>query len=242
MYGPPGIGKTVATRFVYEKLKIQSGIGIDQTTAISEPSVIPTAFFFSRQDPLRRTEEAFIREIVCQLLSADYNLVTHVDKQYREDKETMNTAACYAFLEQLLKYKPGPLVRIVIDGLDEADDDQRDSIARAVFDLAGNDKHSRLRIFISDRRPPLATMNKRFSAPGVAILELEAGDVSTGVDAFIASEIEHFASEHSFESDVTREIVETIANVADGAFLHAKLAIANFKGRVKLWSVSNLFM
>ena len=93
-----------------------------------------------------------------------------------------------------------------------------------------NDSVGRLKVLFTDRQ------ESKYPSINQAVLELGAGDSQDDVRTYIRQKVADFSSDVPIESRYKTAIENEIAMMANGTFLHASLAFANFTRGVTDWT------
>ena len=118
----------------------------------------------------------------------------------------------------------------VMDAVEELEPTSRKEVVHHLNRIVQSDTVGRSRIFLTDRQTP----KSQFSSQ--ATLELGASESRDDVRAYIRQCIVELSDEVSIEPKLTAAIEDEIAMMANGTFLHALLAFANFTRGVTDWT------
>jgi hypothetical protein len=141
--------------------------------------------------------------------------------------EVPNVEDCVRFLEDVLSPERGPLIKTVVDAMDEADHACAYQIYETLSHLLSTT--DRLGYMITDRRlPPRQLHGLRRN--NIGILMMRGQRIAQDVAAYVTSAVHHLAEMHHLTAPIEKEICDAIVSVADGTFLQARLAIGHLSG------------
>ncbi|KAF8465672.1 hypothetical protein BDZ91DRAFT_220556 [Kalaharituber pfeilii] len=143
--GMPGAGKTFLAYRLFQELK-------QKTTEVTADCVCIA--FLRSQQPAQTTYDAVLRTFIFQLLQHSPSLISYfvpeyISRSFQGPCIPMKRNELRQILDVCLEYMPGSTY-VILDGLDEAEEDDRKAILQSVLALHASSK--KLRTFISSRR------------------------------------------------------------------------------------------
>ncbi|KAK3638983.1 hypothetical protein LTR56_012706 [Elasticomyces elasticus] len=253
VHGRPGIGKTMLSRFILcnfwgPSSRLQKG-ALSTHASAKQQEIITLHYFFNRarlqqgHDPLLQSQTGHfahvtfmvLSELICQLVESDSTLLRWLPKEHQSRTINMTADERFDFLQRVVTQETGPNIRILLDGLDEMEGNCAVEIVEIMSSLAECDNGHRLKIVLTDRRPvfwPLTGLD----CDRYCTLEVGGSNVADDVEIYIHGEVEKFVRTQKIPRRLVSDIEGTIIAVADGTFLRAKLALANFMGNCSVWN------
>ncbi|MCJ1270553.1 hypothetical protein MMC22_010450 [Lobaria immixta] len=230
LFGVPGIGKTVMSRYLNAYLK--------QRKAPTLFRPIVSFFFCDNKVPERKTSLALLRSILFQILQVDQGLLRYIDDDAMEshlnvsnDSSVQPDTKLWDSLVKIIQRSRDREFWVVIDALDELVVDSRNDVLHQIQRIIDEDLNGRLKVLFTDRQEP------RHQFKDVALISLENEDVQQNVQYFIHQKVQRFCEKIPGIPEKTQKGIEQeISMMADGVFLHASLAWANFSQGVTDWS------
>lgn len=232
MYGSPGVGKTVMSRYIFYYLQ-------RSLTLNSKQPHILIYFFCDDKDPNRRTSLNLLRSLLFQILTEDGQLIRYVHETAMEahlrtlrhdsiDAEDLHEL--WNALLAIIQRSRATEFWLVIDAVDELEPMSRKNVLQELDRILKSDSVGRLKILFTDRQES----KQHFS--NQAVLELGASDSQDDVRIYLRQSIIALSSDVPIESRYQTAIEDEIAMMANGTFLHASLAFANFTRGVTDWT------
>ncbi|KAF8465673.1 hypothetical protein BDZ91DRAFT_220674 [Kalaharituber pfeilii] len=217
--GIPGAGKTFLTYRLFQKLKQAQNVTGD---------CVCFAFLRSEQ-PVQRTYDAVLRTFIFQLLQHSPCLISYIFQEYTSKNfqglspPTKRIELCQ-ILEVCLEYMPGSTY-VILDGLDEAEKDDRKAILKTILALYATSKE--LRVFISSRRETdieaqLLDFSRQLEH--ISIANQNANEIAAYVEACGRDLYEEFSHDETTRDEVA-SVLTRICNKACGMFLWARLVL-----------------
>jgi ankyrin repeat protein len=249
--GPVGAGKSTLHRFIVHELLERATKQQSQTReiiicyAFSKRSVgqsnasVPLARPGELPDDRCKEWEVCIKELACQLVEADVALMGFLPKRFLSRIAGATVDDWLDFIKNVTSECNGVRIRTLIDGLDEACEDCRDKMILILAQLVKEDYFGRLSILTTDRGSPPTDL-RELPAGQLAKLKISGDLVSRDVKSFVTSTVARFASKHSLPLAYSAKIERTILDLADGNFLHGKLAWANFSAGSSYWTAHKI--
>lgn len=230
LFGVPGVGKTVMSRYLHAYLMKR------EASTLVRPIV--GFFFCDNKVPERRTSLALLRSLLFQILQRDKELLRYIGEDAMEshleqlkDPSTQPDSELWDSLVKIVQRSRDREFWVVIDALDELVADSRDDVLIQIQRAVDEDLNGRLKVLFTDRQEP------RHQFKDVALINLENPNVQQSVRYFIHEKVQGLCGKISGIPEKTQKGIEQeIAMMADGVFLHASLAWANFSQGVTDWS------
>lgn len=230
LFGVPGIGKTVMSRYLNTYLKQR------EASTLFRPLV--SFFFCDNKVPERKTSLALLRSILFQIFQVDKGLLRYIGEDAMEshleqlkDPSTQPDSELWGSLVKIIQRSRDREFWVVIDALDELVADCRDDVLHQIQRAVDEDLNGRLKVLFTDRQEP------RHQFKDVALINLENPDVQQNVRYFIHEKVQRFCEKNPGIPEKTQKGIEQeISMRADGVFLHASLAWANFSQGVTDWT------
>ena len=232
VYGSPGVGKTVMSRYIITYLR--------QTLKMNNQQPQFVVYFFCDNKDLKRgTSLNLLRSLLSQILIEDKELLRYVSEDAMEthfqtlrdvSMESGELGYLWNALLTIIQRSRATQFWFIIDALDELEPTSRKEIAHQLNRISESDTVGRLKIFFTDRQTP------RYQFSNQATLELGASESQDDVRTYIRQRILELSNEVPIEAKFKAAIEDEIAMMANGTFLHASLAFANFTRGVTVWT------
>lgn len=232
IHGSPGVGKTVMARYVLTYLRQA------QKVYHQGPSIV-VFFFCDDKDPERRTSFNLLRSLLFQILTSDRSLLRHISedamKAHLQKLEDHTMSAdeqqdLWDTLSAVIQRSRATQFWIVVDALDELESGCRKNVTRQLSSILAKDSVAKLRVLFTDRQKP------RIDFLNLAVIELGSSVSLTDVRSYIRQKVAELCGEVPMENKYRNAIEDEIAMMANGTFLHAALAFANFTRGVTDWT------
>lgn len=221
--GDPGKGKTMLLCGIIDELK----------NSLNNKAQLLAFFFCQATDSRTNNAIGTLRGLICQLVSQQSVLMTHVRKEYdRWGKEAFEGDNAWIVLSRIFTTILGDRnlkgAFLIIDGLDECTTDLR---LLLVLIVQASGTHSNVKWIVSSRNWPsiekylnTATHNMRLS------LELNEKSISAAVTSYIKHRVEKLAELHNFGKDIPEfgkdlrdEVQSYMLSKANNTFLWVSL-------------------
>ena len=196
-------------------------------------------FLCDNKDPRRQTSLGVFRSLLLQILFHQRQLFRHIpDSSIEAHRETLrgsssdNDASLQLgeMLTTVIKKSRVTRFSILIDALDELEPASQKSVIDRLEDLVQGISGGRLRLVLTDRQ-----LSHHFIDISWRI-ELGLTNSSQDVSSYVHREVQELCQDFSIDGRQGNAIEDGICARAGGVFLHAKLALANFKGGVSHWT------
>jgi ankyrin repeat protein len=212
LIGAPGIGKTVISCFIVEKL---------QHLLLESQSMILAHYFCDNKDKDRNTAVPILRSIVAQLLKQKPELFAFIKDDYELKKSaiTGSLESLWAPLVRMLKNCQDEEVYVLIDAIDECEETSRKKIMGLFKEL---DASSKARILITGR--PETDIEEKAKFLG-QILRLDSGKINTDLTKFIDIKVSEVQAEKSYPETLIQDITAMLKDKHGGTFLWAALVL-----------------
>ncbi len=232
MYGSPGVGKTVMSRYIIYHLR-------QSLKSNDDEAHIVVYFFCDDKDPRRRTSSNLLRSLLFQTLIEDKQLLRYVSEDAIEAhlQKLRNDTFPLDELHDLWNALLAVIQRsrttrfwFIIDAIDELQPTSRKDVIYQLDRILESDTVGRLKVLFTDRQ------ESKYHFSNQAVLELGSSDSQDDVRTYIRQSIIELSNEIPIESKYKTAIEDEIAMMAHGTFLHASLAFANFTRGVTVWT------
>lgn len=232
MYGSPGVGKTVMSRYIHDYLR-------QSLNSHNAQSHIVVHFFCDNNDVKRRTSSNLLRSLLYQTLIEDEQLLRYVSEDAMEAHSQMlrndtpdldELHDLWTALLAIVQRSRATRFWFIIDAVDELEPASRKNVIHQFDRILGSDTVGRLKILFTDRQ------KSKHHFPNQAILELGASDSQDDVRTYIRHCVTALSDEVTIEPKYKTAIEDEIVMMANGTFLHASLAFANFTRGVTDWT------
>ena len=232
IHGSPGVGKTVMSRYVLTYLR--------QTLKMNnQKTQIFVYFFCDDKDLNRRTSLNLLRSLLFQILIADEQLLRyvgenamniHLENLHDNSIQSEELNDLWDALLTIIQRSRATQFWFIVDAVDELEPTSRKDVIHHMNRILESDSVGRLKILFTDRQTP------RYQFSNQATLELGATESRDDVRTYIRQGIVELGNEVPIEPRLRVAIEDEIAHMANGTFLHATLAFANFKQGVTDWT------
>ncbi|KAL7808677.1 hypothetical protein V8C26DRAFT_412845 [Trichoderma gracile] len=212
--GKPGSGKSTLTKYFNDFMLEEQP---------SAHSAIVAKFFYSYRDgSLQRSHYSMLRSLLYDIISQDEAFFYHVQAEYRRQRSRdiryggvdWDYDSLKRALRSLLDYPlPRPLY-LIIDAVDESDEEDRRSIIKLLFEIAGKTTLGIVKIFVASR--PVEQLDVRRQNIN-SIIKLQA-ETLHDISRFARSILDGLNV-----SLLLDKATEYIINNANGVFLWVRL-------------------
>ena len=232
IHGSPGVGKTVMSKYIITYLR--------QTLKMNNQKFQFVVYFFcDNKDLKRRTSLDLLRSLLFQILIEDKELLRYVSKDAMET-HFQNSSGDSIGLSELddlwnalltvIQRSRAAQFWFIIDAVDELEPTSRKNIAHELNRILESDTVGRLKILFTDRQTP------RYHFSNQTTLKLGASESQDDVRTYIRQKVVELSNEVPIGARFESAIENEIAMMANGTFLHASLAFANFTQGVTDWT------
>lgn len=237
--GPPGVGKSVLTRYFLERVLA----GSDMVSLAEDYSAI--SFFCSYSEAVFNSETVILRSILHQLIRIypqSQNIVrnrlqirTRWGLEYRFEPDYL-----WGAIEEVLALNPMRRCLIVVDAIEELPPDATRNVLAEFYKLITIFRRTKvqhqLRVFISSRFHP----DYNNVLLSVFTIRVQSLHVNRDIEAFVRDSISEFAQSNSAfgeiaDASIQRKITSEISKRAEGIFLWAAITVEDFR-RGLLWN------
>jgi hypothetical protein len=186
------------------------------------------AYMYYRHDAPRDKRSAFsmFALFIKQLIWKALQLPKAVRDFYREYIRDARVPSLEKYVSILLEVSQTfDQVFLVIDGLDECDEDERQSVIQSCQHLL-TASHS-CRIFISSRRED--DIEREFLRQNVPMIPIEARNTKADIEAFVHKEVRELITSNKLRlqnQDLMQRIISTLVDEADG--MYAKQSVEDY--------------
>ena len=231
IHGSPGVGKTVMSRYISTYLL--------QTLKMNNQQHQFVVYFFCDDKYLkRRTALNLLCSILFHILIEDEQLLRYVSEDAMKTHNKLRDDSiepeelCYLWdaLLSIIQRSRATQFRFIIDAVDELEPSSRKNVAHELSQILESDTVGQLKILFTDRQTP------KYQFSNQATLELGASESRDDVRTYIRRSIGELSNEVLIEPKFKAAIEDEIAMMANGTFLHASLAFANFTRGVTDWT------
>jgi ankyrin repeat protein len=212
LIGAPGIGKTVISCFVVEKL---------QQKVLETPSTVLVHYFCDNKHEYRRAAIPILRGILVQLLQQRPVLFELIKDDYKRKKSSIvrNLDSLWAPLVRMLKSCGDDEVYILIDAIDECEESSRKELLGLLKEL---DASVKARILITGR--PESDIEEKARSLG-QILNLDSAKINADLLKFIEVKIAKVRNVKNFRGTLIQDITNALKENHGGTFLWASLVL-----------------
>ncbi|KAK0622438.1 hypothetical protein B0T14DRAFT_552877 [Immersiella caudata] len=214
LIGPPGIGKTIVSCFLVDKLQ-------ELLRDSESPSAIFAYYFCDNKDEQRQKATAILQGILVQILKKAPELFDLVKRYYRIKRGSFpgNLDALWRMLVQILNNSAGPIY-VLIDALDECEEASRIELLALLADL---DPSTKARILITGR--PEADIEETGQTAGGHLLRLDSAKINDDLSRFIDMRVDELGRKKSYPEKLIQDIQKAVRDQAGGTFLWASLVL-----------------
>lgn len=196
-------------------------------------------YFILEKNKAGRSEIPLLRSLLHQFLVQQPALRDLVVAHLRKHRDLESSRyGLWEALQSVLCTPSFHYTVLVLDGLDELEKDDLENFLSSMTTMVANIRdHSPthcIKFFATSRFDPL--ISSSFNRTFVEMLELRSENIKDDVKTFIEDEVTQFGSSKHFPQDVIYDIQKEILRKAEGTFLWASLAWADFKESVVIWS------
>ncbi|ETR99603.1 ankyrin [Trichoderma reesei RUT C-30] len=212
--GKPGSGKSTLTKYFNDYMLQEQP---------SANSAIVAKFFYSYRDgSLQRSHYSMLRSLLHDIMSQDPAFFYQVQAEYRRQKHCNSSSGIVDWdydslkrmLRSLLDYPLPRSLYLIIDAVDESDEEDRRSIIKLLFEIAGKTTLGVVKIFVASR--PVEQLDVRRQNIN-SIIKLQA-ETLHDISRFARSILDGLNV-----SLLLDKATEYIINNANGVFLWVRL-------------------
>jgi len=232
LYGAPGFGKTVMSKYIIERCEHQ------------ETSLV-AYFHCDGKDESRKTELNTLRSIIFQLLVRNSRFFEHVLKYMEIERLGIVTSfsttvsTLWKILEDICATSVRE-IRIVIDAVDELGTADIPRVLQGLTDLVvrSTGAQSALKVAVVSR--PELEIQRQLSLPFVRKIELSSTRSQKDIETYLSETVGKFAAENDFPDDQRDAVIEALRTRSDGMFLWVTLAWTSFVGGDDDWCKASI--
>jgi len=222
--GGPGQGKT------YLSSNIISFLSRLHPQGVHDPSRISVAYWFCKEyDPDLRSFNTALKTVAWQICQNDAVFAKYVSNvcKFPEDIKTTGSLWQKLFVEFFKHDKPGSLVYILLDGVDEAAKEERTSFLELLKDLQTSaNGEDRLRVqIVMLGRPELNYDFDQILDVKVPMVTISAQKNGADIGQYVEARIAKEKNLRRISNDLRKEIVSVLTRKADGMFLWVDLML-----------------
>ncbi|CZR58258.1 uncharacterized protein PAC_08149 [Phialocephala subalpina] len=219
LQGGPGMGKTMISSFLVDKLEEKE----------RQDSTMTLAYYFcDNKDERRNTALVLLRGLLFQLLSKRPDLFKHAEKDYDVMKDQLpklfeNLHPLWRIIRSMLKDREAGKVYILVDALDECEGSSRKDfldLLQILFTSQSLDEPTNLKFLITCR--PELEMDETLHSVG-GCLYLDPAKISADLSQFIDHKVDKLPSRYPVA--LKQEIKAALKKRAGGTFLWASLVL-----------------
>ena len=196
-------------------------------------------FFCDNKDLKRGTSLNLLRSLLFQILIEDKDLLryvsedameTHFQKLSDDSIELGELDHLWNAVLTIIQRSRATQFWFIIDAVDELEPTSRKEVAHQLNRISESDTVGRLKILFTDRQTPWYQFSNQTT------LKLGASESQDDVRTYIRQKIVELSNEVPIEARFKSAIEDEISMMANGTFLHASLAFANFTQGVTDWT------
>jgi ankyrin repeat protein len=240
LHGHPGRGKTVLARFIIETLK---NIPDSYPKLHNLKSFKVIHYILLEQDKERGSITKILRSLLHQFILEDPSLASTIQHLFGLERKLTkpheNCDTLWNAIRGILALEALKRAVIIIDALDELDPGTLAALINGfssiILHLRERLPDRKIKIVVTSR--PDECIDKLLNKINPVKLEISSND---GVASFIRNEVLAFGERYQFPDRISQQIITEIVNKADGMFLWASLAWANFQEGVTFWSTRTI--
>jgi Cdc6-like AAA superfamily ATPase len=222
--GGPGAGKSYLASNIIEMLTQKL------TQDGSKLATTSVAYFFCKDtDPDLRSFHNALKSIAYQLCERDVAFAKHVASvcSYTENIKSTGSTWKTLFLDFFCSNKSDSLAYVLIDGVDETTDAEREVFFQLLRDLLDVQKvgpKAPLRILQIGRYELSYEMNRVFEKP-IPMIAITARKNSTDIEQYVKTRITREWNLRKIDEKLRNQIRDTLVTKADGMFLWVNLML-----------------
>ncbi|PWY88579.1 NACHT and TPR domain protein [Aspergillus sclerotioniger CBS 115572] len=219
--GNPGAGKSYLSTNIISMLREQYPQGIQSTSLVSVGY-----FFFKDDNPDTRSIHLALRDLAFQISKSDPVYRKHIVAVEQYDKiNSLESAWRLLFVDYFLK-KPGAdsSVYILLDGVDEASDEERGIFLSLAKDLYNAPEKARLQLAVVGR-PHISDQLLEGLETEVPTIHVTTQKNSDDINQYIHASIKKSVVLRRVSTKLRHEIVEKLSAGAEGMFLWVNLML-----------------
>ena len=228
--GGPGAGKSYLSASIVEHLQSL------YPQRVKHPSRVSITYFFCRDfNPNRRSFDKILRTLAYQIAENDPNYLRHATRvcEYPDDIRTLRGIWRSLFLDFFNADGSRSSVYIIVDGLDEAYQGDREEFLRILHEAElkqrGDDVPAMKTLLVG--RSELNKDVEEIMGRQVPMIEVSAKKNSKDIDNYIASSIKKSVTLRKVPEALRQEIMIKLREGADGMFLWVYLMIIEISNK-----------
>lgn len=225
LIGSPGIGKTMMSTFLFEKLKAK---------VEKAPEKAFVYFFCDDKDQSRKTPTAILRSLVWQLLLQRNKLFQpHVQPDFEKHEDNYvfknlfnDFYPLWRIFNAMLQDEQTGEVFILIDALDECERTTRQTLLRAIarlFQPLPTATAGKFKFFITCR-PDIDDIEDELRGVGEA-LRMDSALINDDLSEYIDTKVDELAKRKDYSSPIKTKVQEALKREAGGTFLWVSLMV-----------------
>lgn len=198
-------------------------------------------YLFLGQDQRRNSVEAVLTSLLHQALLVEPSAEDAIRVHYGDEEKVLwkdEQKDLWSALGAVLGLRRMKDTIIILDALDEVDfvslEKFLESLTHMIKSLGDQAPRQRTRVLLVSR--PIPDIESALPGRLVKRMDISPDKSKDDINAFIAGEVSAFGKRNKFPPDMMTQIIEEIVRRADGFFLWASLAWANFRESVVIWN------
>ena len=224
IYGPPGVGKTFISCSIIEYLQQLYSYRFQETSQVC------IAYFFCRRDMEDlRSFSTLLRTVAHQIASQDAVYATYIQNLANFSSEQSSITGLWKdlFVNFFIEGDPRSRALIILDGLDEANENELEEFLGLLVDLESFEPEnsvSKLQILLMSR-PEVAEQLE--DGLGILPTRLEISSTKNGqdIERYICERVKRSPKLRRRPESIQNEIITKLSSNANGLFLWAKLML-----------------
>ncbi|KAI2823063.1 hypothetical protein CBS115989_1773 [Aspergillus niger] len=220
--GPPGSGKSFLAEYIISNLKTRFPQGVDQGSEISVGY-----YFFKDNNPQTRGLHQALRDVAYQICLNDSVYAGHVAARCRApgDISSLQSAWMTLFRDYFIEGDAGNRrAYIVLDGLDECMEADRQSLLEFLLELTAEESESKSRVqFVMLGRPHLSADVADAFHESVSSISIDRSKNDDDIARYVEHSVRRSRNIARAPSSLRKEVTEFLVKHAQGMFLWVDL-------------------